>query len=459
MTMLSGFFDRLVERIDKIDPESLQTHMRRLARERALLETIFQSLQEGIMVLDREGRLSYANHAAERLLGFSAEKAGRQTMARVLKDTAWDRLIDVDGGDAWSHILSREIEVHYPRHRFLSFYALPLPDPEGGEQELLIILRDITGEREQEATLLEGERLNAVKLLAAGVAHEIGNPLNALAIHLQLLARELEALPPGQRAPLAELVTVARNEVGRLDAVITQFLHAIRPATPQLAATDVTALLRETLDLMRTEIENRRIVVTVANTAAVPSVPADGQQIKQAFFNLIKNALEAMPGGGVLAITFTPGDVYLAIDFLDNGTGIAAEDFGRIFEPYHTTKEHGSGLGLMIVQRIVQEHGGQIEVSSKPGAGTRMRIMLPLAQRRMRMLKPPEETADKARPPATEPSRSVALRRHRRMLPGGGADTRQQQQQKRKPRGDGREQPSPPAERTAAPRDDNIVSA
>jgi len=388
---MPGFFDRLVSRIDKIDPESLQTQMLRLARERGLLETVFQSIQEGVMVLDAEGRLSYGNRAAERLLGFEAEKLRGHAMGRYLRDLDWEHLAEPGGDAAWSHLLSREIEVTYPEHRFLSVYAVPLPDEEGKGQGVLIILRDITRDRAQEASLVEGERLNAIKLLAAGVAHEIGNPLNALNIHLELLAREIVPLPRAQREPLAELVQIARSEVGRLDAIITQFLRALRPARPQLVLADAGALLRETLDLMRTDIENRRIEVAIANAEGLPPIPIDPPQIKQVYFNLVKNALEAMPDGGTMAISFSVGDSYLTLDFLDSGTGIAPGDFNRIFEPYHTTKASGHGLGLMIVQRIVQEHGGQIEVSSKPQAGTRFRILLPLAERRVRKIRAPQE--------------------------------------------------------------------
>jgi two-component system, sporulation sensor kinase E len=388
---MSGFFDRLVSRIDKIDPESLQAHMLRLARERGLLETVFQSIQEGVMVLDGEGRLSYGNRAAERLLGFEAEKVRGRSMVRYLHDLDWEHLTDLGTDGAWKHLLSREIEVSYPEHRFLSVYAVPLPDNEKEGQGVLIILRDITRDRQQEASLVEGERLNAVKLLAAGVAHEIGNPLNALNIHLELLMRELAPLPEEQRESLSELVQIARSEVGRLDAIITQFLRALRPTKPQLVLADIGALLRETLDLMRTEIENRRIDVAVANAEGAPRIPIDPAQIKQVFFNLIKNSLEAMPDGGTMAISLSVGDAYLTLDFLDSGMGIAPEDFSRIFEPYHTTKEAGNGLGLMIVQRIIQEHGGQIEVSSKPNAGTRFRILLPLAERRIRKIQAPVE--------------------------------------------------------------------
>jgi signal transduction histidine kinase len=144
--------------------------------------------------------------------------------------------------------------------------------------------------------------------------------------------------------------------------------------------------LQETLALLKTEFENRRIAVTVELPDAVPMVHLDRSQIKQVFFNLIKNALEAMPDGGGLKIGFTVGDAHVDIAFTDTGKGIAPDELRRVFEPYHTTKAKGSGLGLMIVQRIIEEHGGEIELSSKPGEGTCFKIRLPRSERRVRLL-------------------------------------------------------------------------
>lgn len=382
----------MLERLDRLDPESLQTQFLHLVQERGLLETIFQSIQEGIIVIDGEGSLTYANRASERLLGFSVDKERGKHISRMFQEIDWDRILELDAGE-WSKLITREIEITYPEHKFVSFYVVPLDVSRSNEHGAVVILRDITHERNKEASLLESERLNAVKLLAAGVAHEIGNPLNALNIHLQLLERELNAAcgegsgREGENESLLELVDVARNEVSRLDLIITQFLRAIRPAEPKLEARHVEDILKETLTLLKQEIQNRKIEVEVDFGKSLPIVKVDRNQIKQAFFNLIRNAFQAMPDGGALKISLTSTDQYFSISFRDTGTGIKPEDFGHIFEPSYTTKPDGSGLGLMIVQRIVQDHGGQIEVVSKPQAGTSITMQLPLAEKRIRLLK------------------------------------------------------------------------
>ncbi|MFA7052046.1 MAG: ATP-binding protein [Kiritimatiellia bacterium] len=389
--MASGFFDRLVARIDKLNPESLQAQMVRLAQERGFLETIFQTIQEGVVVIDNEGRLLYANHAAEKLAGFDFTRTKGRSIVRILRDWDWEHLLEVPASESgWARMVTREIEVTYPEHRFISVYAVPLNEDGWVEKGVLVILRDVTRDRRQEASTLESERSNAIKLLAAGVAHEIGNPLNALNIHLQLLARELNDLPDGTREPLADLVGVARTEVERLDTIIRQFLRALRPTQPVLHPEQPTDVLQETLALLKTEFENRRISVSVDITDSIPSVQLDRSQIKQVFFNLIKNALEAMPDSGALRIVVSAGDVYVDIAFIDTGKGIAPEEMQRVFEPYHTTKRTGTGLGLMIVQRIIDEHGGEIELSSKPGAGTCFKVRLPRSERRVRLLSTPD---------------------------------------------------------------------
>lgn len=383
--MRTAFLDKLVERLDKLDSKSLQTQFLHLAREKGLMEAVFQSIQEGIIVVDSSCRIAYVNRATEQLLGLPVQRMEGQPIADYLGDIDWQEILGQEERE-WARLMSREIEINYPVHRFVNFYVMPLTLSKPESRGAVIILRDITRDREHEATQMESERVNAVKLLAAGVAHEIGNPLNALNIHLQLLSRSLNDLPKGKRKDIKDLVDVARSEASRLDNIITQFLRAIRPSKPHFTLSRMDNLLKETLAILRHETNNRKITVNIKYAEELPRIPVDRDQIKQAFFNVIRNALQAMEDGGTIDISASCTDRHLVMSFKDTGTGIKPEDFGHLFEPYHTTKAQGTGLGLMIVQRILQDHGGRIEIVSKPGSGTRVTLLLPLAEQRTRLL-------------------------------------------------------------------------
>lgn len=400
MRVNTGFLDKLVERLDRLDAGSLQTQFLHLARDKGLLETIFHAIQEGIVVLEGQGNIEYANRAAEKLLGFSVEKAKGQLIGRYLREIEWDRILDLDV-DEWSRLVSREIEITYPEHRFLDFYIVPLRVVKPGEKGAVLILRDVTRERESESRTIESERLQAITLLAAGVAHEIGNPLNSLTIHLQLLDRELADAGEVDRNAMKELVGVARREVERLDQIITQFLRALRPSKPALERAPVYEILKEALEFLRHEIKDRDVLVEVDVPDDLPTALVDRAQIKQACFNVIRNAIQAMSHGGVLRIALSSNDRFVILSFTDTGPGIPADDLGTIFEPYFTTKPEGTGLGLMIVQRIVRDHGGEIEVHSEPNAGTTFTLYLPRDEQRIRLLRAKSgETAQVA--PGTE---------------------------------------------------------
>ncbi len=390
--MKTGFLDKLVERLDRLDAGSVQTQFLRLAQEKGLLETIFHAIQEGIVVLEGEGRISYANRAAEKLLGFAADQAAGQPIGRYLREIDWNSVLDLDA-DEWSRLVSREIEISYPQHRFLDFYIVPLRAVSEREKGAVVILRDVTRERESESRTIESERLQAITLLAAGVAHEIGNPLNSLTIHLQLLERELAHLPEDSRAGVKELVDVARREVERLDQIITQFLRALRPSQPSVERASLRDIVGETLDFLHHEIKDRDVIVEVEAPDDLPTALVDRGQIKQACFNIIRNAIQAMSHGGVLRIALTSDDRFVILSFTDTGPGIPADDLGSIFEPYFTTKSEGTGLGLMIVQRIVRDHGGEIEVRSEPNAGTTFTLYLPRDERRIRLLRAKSDAA------------------------------------------------------------------
>ncbi|NLB55872.1 MAG: PAS domain-containing protein [Lentisphaerae bacterium] len=386
--MKSRFVNKLIDRIDKVDSGSLQRHFMRLTKEKGLLESIFNAIHEGIIVAGRDGIISYANNAAQKLLGFSMQDDSRPVISRVIRDVDWDRAFDPGITDA-SRLISKEIEVNYPEHRFINFYIMPLALSGKESKEAVLIFRDMTSERERELNLMASERFNAVTLLAAGVAHEIGNPLNSINIHLQLMKRELADLDPETKDTFCELLGVAENEVERLNLIITEFLQAIRPREPNLQKSSIEEILKETLLFLKQEIEDRDIVVELHPEENAPTISVDRDQIKQVFFNLIKNAIQAMSQGGILKISIKSDDRWLGITFSDSGCGIALEDIAGVFEPYYTSKDKGSGLGLMIVKRIIQAHGGELNIHSEPGTGTIVGVLLPLDERRIRLLEAP----------------------------------------------------------------------
>ncbi|HKB91278.1 MAG TPA: ATP-binding protein [Opitutaceae bacterium] len=380
--------DRLLGRLDRLDSVNLNNLVQRLARERGLFETVFNTIQEGILVINSDGEVEYGNEAAGRLIGLRESELVGATLWRLvpgLRASLEDSLRDPEQ----SPVVAREIELTYPQPRFVRLYLVPFAG-EGSlaGQHFAVILTDITKDKLTTEELIENERVNSILLLAAGVAHELGNPLNSLTIHLQLIERKLKKLKSSKDTEsVAESIRVCEEEVKRLDGIIRNFLEAIRPRPPNLADTNLVEVLAEVLRFQTQELDNRGIRVEVETPSSLPIVLADRDQLKQVFFNLIKNAMEAMQPGGKLHIKSQADDESIYLRFGDTGSGIRQEDLARIFEPYHTTKQNGHGLGLMIVQRIMREHGGQVGVESKEGVGTSITLQFPQKMRRVRMLK------------------------------------------------------------------------
>jgi signal transduction histidine kinase len=388
--MKAGFVEKLIGRLGKIGPEEVQNYFLRLAQEKGFLETVFNSIQEGIIVTDSKGRITYLNDAACELFGLEADDSLGKRLDERVRGLDWESLSRSEVA------VSRDMEIFYPANRFINFYIVPLLiERQSAEDKIdiaaepvghAIILRDITETRRSEQQTLESERLNALTLLAAGVAHEIGNPLNSLNIHLQLIERETRRLDGAKRAELQESVEVARGEVNRLDSIISQFLRAIRPTRPQLRPENVNSIVEEAVRFLAPEIKDRDIVVEQELRSDLPLLQLDRNQMKQAFYNVIKNSFEAMKSRGILRIRTDMDDSHVLVRFTDSGGGISAENVGRVFEPYFTTKSSGTGLGLLIVRRIVREHGGELSIESSQGKGLTLTIRLPQFDRRVRML-------------------------------------------------------------------------
>jgi PAS domain S-box-containing protein len=386
--MKSGFLDKLIERLGRIGPEDVQNYLLQLAQEKGLIETVFNAIQEGIIVTDANGRITYVNEAACELFGLEADTSIGKRLDERVRGLDWKSLSQSQGA------VSRDMEIFYPANRFLNFYIVPLlierrESPAGTKAEPVghaIILRDITESRRSTEKTIESERFNALTLLAAGVAHEIGNPLNSLHIHLQLMERKVRRLDGKVKEELQEAIAISRAEITRLDSIVTQFLQAIRPSKPVLHPENVNSIVEEALRFFAPEIADRDIVVEPELRPDLPLIELDRDQMKQAFYNVIKNSFEAMKRRGILRIRTEMDATHVNISFTDTGGGMSAESLSHVFEPYFTTKSSGSGLGLLIVRRIVREHGGEMAIESNEGKGLTLTIRLPYLDKRVRML-------------------------------------------------------------------------
>jgi len=376
--MKSGFFDKIVRRMDRLEPADVQRYLLRLIQEKGFFEKVFEALQEGVILLDREGKVTYVNRAACVLFGLEREKIVGQKLGAGLQGFDWDALLKSGGS------VSRDLEVFYPENRYLNFYVTAIDEQE--ELGFVMLIRDITLTRKLTEEKIESERISALTMLAAGVAHELGNPLNSLTIHLQLLERRMKKLEGKSTAKLQDLLDIAQGELKRMDGIISQFLAAIRPTQPQVQRLQINDLLQETVKFLSPELKQSGVKVKLELRSDMPAMPLDGDQIKQAFYNLIRNASQAMPNGGTLLVSGTYNDFEVRLSFEDQGKGISPENLGNLFQPFFTTRKTGTGLGLLIVRRIIREHGGEIELESKEGEGTRVNIYLPLVEKRMRYL-------------------------------------------------------------------------
>ena len=379
---MKRFFDKVAQHIDKLDAESVRGQYKGLADEFAFLEAVFRAMGEGVIVVSGDRSIAYANPAAEKLAHFDFTASKGKPLAKVLPGWDWNDLLAPAVTADWTRAASREIELTYPEHRILELRAMP------NGPATIVLMRDVTLAHAQEEDALESSRIEAIQQLASGVAHEIGNPLNALSLNLDLLARDIRKEPEGERRErlLADIDT-ARREVKRIDAINRSFLAALRPIKPMLVPGSMADPLKATLAELQPRFEDRGIHVTLNLPPALPTVLFDNAQMQQVFFNLIKNALEAMKDGGALEISVETDDANVSVSFCDTGGGIPAADLARIFEPYRTTKgASGNGLGLMVCRRIVRAHGGEIDVESKEGEGTRFTVRLPRLEKRVRRL-------------------------------------------------------------------------
>jgi len=385
---MSGFYRRALSKLNRLNLEQCRELLVSASQEIFRLDTVLDSLPCGILVCDEKHRLLMANNAALRFLPLSYTEGG----------ILWELIPEENIANFFQQVLKRgdrvlehEMDLHVPGGppgRLLSISVHPLVEKRKITGSLVYI-EDITEKRGREVRLRRAENLASLTTLAAGVAHEIKNPLGAISIHLQLLRKALDKKGKQQeRAALTDkYFSVINEEVDRLNSIVVDFLFAVRPMSLELCEGDLNKLVGELGEFIRAELEQSNIRLLLELDEKLPPVLFDERYMKQVLLNLIKNAQAAMPNGGLLTIATLGSDSEVRISVCDTGTGISQENLKKIFEPYFTTKGNGTGLGLTLVYKIVREHQGEMSVDSREGEGTDFEIILPVYQKKQRLIK------------------------------------------------------------------------
>jgi PAS domain S-box-containing protein len=388
---MNDFFKRALKKYDKLTTDQRLDLLVSAIDGISRLETVMDSLPDGILVCDENHILIMANKAAQRLLSFTYSDTGKTPLWMAIHNEQIVEFFEETllSGDK---VQDREIDVEIQgRDRLLSISVLPLVLKHRITGSL-IYMEDITEKRSREARLRRAENLASLTTVAAGVAHEIKNPLGSISIHLQLMQKVLDK-KNGNAAQsglcddqMKKYIGILNEEVDRLNRIVVDFLFAVRPMTMDLRNGDINSLITELVEFVRHELEQSRIQCVLDLAENLPPVYMDERYMKRALLNLINNAQAAMEGGGTLTVETALADNEILIKVSDTGTGISPDNVLKIFEPYYTTKETGTGLGLTIVYKVIREHQGEINVQSREGEGSSFIITLPAYQTERRLI-------------------------------------------------------------------------
>lgn len=381
---MNKFIQKTLERLEKLDISRIRTLFGQLAAENELLEIVLNSMTDGVLVTDENNALILYNKSAERLLPFEGTD--------ILEKTFWTVIADHEVAAFFREKLQSQEKISDKTFtlgkqisRTIAVSIMPLVK-QGKIQGNLIHIEDITDKKSNEARLRRAESLAALTTLAAGVAHEIKNPLGSIAIHLQLTEKELKGKKTVKIDTIERYLGIIQEEVDRLNRIVVDFLFAVRPMNIQAEERDLNLVIRELVEFMKFELEKARVRVALSLADRLPRLLIDEKYIKQALLNLVQNSVSAMPDGGTLTIETLHEGPDVILNVTDTGKGIPEEIMDKIFEPYFTTKEFGSGLGLTLVYKIVKEHMGEIQVRSKEGEGTTFSLNFAVPQKEKRML-------------------------------------------------------------------------
>ncbi len=370
---------RQQEQLEEVNRQLRQSSID-LALMKLYNEHIIRSLHNGILVADASGEVTTINPAAQKLWGLLPQ----DTIGRRLKELPIAQFMK-ELIESWEKVLRRqqhmlfealEFKTGDARQVLVDLYVSPLLGTGGDTQGVLLVGQDVTEEVRTKQALIHSERLAAIGRMSAVVAHEIRNPLSSIGLNTELLQEEVDEAGMGKDSEAQSILSSISREVERLTEVTDAYLHLARLPKPNLQPHEINTILGDLLRFMSGEFESNHIELRLELDPDAGFVDADEAQIRQALLNLLKNSAESISDGGVLRVRTERSDSVVLITISDTGRGIAEDNLSRIFEPFFSTREGGTGLGLALTQQIISEHGGSIDCKSKPGKGTTFSVQL-----------------------------------------------------------------------------------
>jgi signal transduction histidine kinase/HAMP domain-containing protein len=368
-----GEIGQLASRLQRLGRE-LHSDRQRVIHEKSELQRLVDRLEDGIVLLDDDGRVLFANKTAELAIGQPLDAVAGRNLVAVLEPAHPLRsLLEQPVGGRRTGPRNAQIELPLEDRWKEFLVSILFVNDAGPSQASVVVLRDLESVKTVQSLISYSAKLAALGSLTSGLAHEVKNPLNAMMLHLALLK---ERLPTAAPEVLASLDVVG-NEIRRLDRVVQGFLSFARPQELKPKPLDVNALATSVASLVEPECQAQGIRFTLDLDRTIPDVIGDDDLLRQALLNVVRNAAQAMPSGGVVTIATSHDRDAVRVRITDEGVGIPAEDVEKIFGLYYTSKPDGNGVGLAVVYRIIQMHDGRIDVASEVGRGTTMTITLP----------------------------------------------------------------------------------
>jgi two-component system NtrC family sensor kinase len=358
--------------------QSLEQKAIQVERLKDFSENIVESLRIGVMTADLDDRIESWNPQLEELLGISRAEAVGRKLVEVLPQGLAEEVVARAESEHVSGIYKFHLSTQTGQHVVVNASIAPLLGKTGARLGRLVLLDDITQRVTLEEQLVQNEKLTSLGLLAAGVAHEVNTPLAVISNYIQMLAKQIPPDDPRQK-------TIERivKQTFRASEIVNNLLNFSRTGGAELAEVDLNSVLEETLTLVQHPFKTAQVTVIKNYKEQLPPVLGSTTRLQQVFLNLLMNARDAMPAGGMLEVRTTAHNGSVEVELTDNGAGISAEHLHKIFDPFFTTKGsgRGTGLGLSVSYGIIKEHAGKVDVKSTPGKGTSFRLEFPAARK------------------------------------------------------------------------------